>query len=88
MQKLYKTSLNLVVKTGDSEKLFGSVTKEDIAEAIAKEIGINVDKHDILLDEPIKNTGAYMVEVRLKLENFPDEQPKIAQVKIWVIGEK
>jgi large subunit ribosomal protein L9 len=88
IQKLYKSSINITAKTGESEKLFGTITKEDIANAIMRDTGIAIDKHDIELDEPIKTTGIYSVDVKIRLKDFPEEEPKIAKVKIWVIGEK
>lgn len=88
VDKLNKISINIQVKTGEGEKLFGAVTKEDIAVAIEKETGLKIDKHDILLEEQIKNTGAFLVDVRIKPEGFADEQPRIAKVKLWIIGEK
>ena len=88
MQRLGKASINISVKTGEDEKLFGVVTKEDIAAAISKETGIAMDKQDVMLEEPIKATGVYLVQVKIKLEGFPDEQAKATDVKIWVIGEK
>lgn len=88
VEKLNKTSVNIEVKTGEGEKLFGIVTKDDVADAIEKETGMKLDKHDILMEESIKNTGGYVVEVKVRLEGFADEPPKLAQVKLWVIGEK
>lgn len=88
IQKLSKISVNITVKVGEGEKIFGAVTKEDVIEGIDREVGMRFDKQDVLLDEPIHNTGVYLVQVKLKTENFPANQPKMAEVKIWVIGEK
>ncbi|MDO4487586.1 MAG: 50S ribosomal protein L9 [Eubacteriales bacterium] len=52
------------VRTGEGGKLFGAVTSSDVAEAIKKEFGIDVDKKKIVMD-PIKQTGK--TEVTLKL---------------------
>ncbi|MGH7369561.1 MAG: 50S ribosomal protein L9 [Candidatus Methylomirabilaceae bacterium] len=60
------TGARCVVKrrAGEQEKLFGSVTNLDIAAALA-DLGIEVDRRKILLDEPIKALGNYTVQVRL-----------------------
>lgn len=58
----------LRVKAGEKGKLFGSVTAKDIAEALEKQHGIKIDKKKIVLDEPIKNTGEFEVEVKVYRE--------------------
>ncbi len=51
-------------RAGEDGKLFGSVTAQDVADAIQRQ-GIDVSKKQIELEEPIKNTGFYKVPVRL-----------------------
>jgi large subunit ribosomal protein L9 len=51
-------------KAGEEEKLFGSVTTMDIAEALLNE-GIEIDKKRISLEEPIKRLGSYSVQIKL-----------------------
>lgn len=55
----------LVTKAGEGGKLFGSVTSMDIAEAVKKELAIEVDKRKILLKDNIKTAGIYEVEIKL-----------------------
>jgi large subunit ribosomal protein L9 len=55
-------------KTGGNNRLFGSVTAKDIADAIKSKLGTNVDKRKIALDEPIKNLGMYNVSIKLHPE--------------------
>ena len=62
--ELEKLSLTIKVKVGEDEKLFGSVTSQDIADAV-KENGIELDKRIIEQPEPIKALGFYTVEARL-----------------------
>jgi len=59
-------SMTLVIKAnaGEEEKLFGSVTTMDIAEALKNE-GIEIDKKKISLDEPIKRLGTYSVNIKV-----------------------
>jgi large subunit ribosomal protein L9 len=57
-------SVSISQKAGENDQLFGSVTSKDIAEAIARQ-GYNVERRQILLEEPIKQLGEYRVPVRL-----------------------
>jgi large subunit ribosomal protein L9 len=77
--KLSALSLTIKAKAGEEEKLFGSVTNMDIAEAL-KEAGQEIDKKKIVLDEPIKRLGEYTVEVKIDAEIA-------AKVKVNVIAE-
>ncbi len=63
----------------EGEKLFGSVTNRDIAEALGAE-GIEVDRRAIELNDPIKSLGAHTVAIRL----FADIS---AEVKVYVVKE-
>jgi large subunit ribosomal protein L9 len=62
--RLRELKLEVAVKAGEKNRLFGSVTNVQIAELIAKE-GIEVDRHAIHLREPIKALGDYKVDVKL-----------------------
>ena len=66
-EKLGALSLNISAQAGEEDKLFGSVSNEDIAAALAIE-NIKIDKRDIVLEEPIKKLGAYQAIVRLHPE--------------------
>ena len=55
-------------KGGGAGRLFGSVTTHEIAEAIQKQEGINIDKRKIVLDEQIKTVGEYTVKIKLGYE--------------------
>jgi large subunit ribosomal protein L9 len=78
-KKLSKVSITINVKTGEEGKLYGAVTTIDIAKAL-KEEGFEIDRHAIILEEPIKELGVYQVPVRLA----PDVE---AKVKVWVVKE-
>ena len=60
-------SLTLHAKAGEEERLFGSITTMDIAEALKKE-GIDIDRKKILLDEPIKRVGSYTIGIKIHPE--------------------
>src|ERR671928_474842 len=62
---LNRTVLTISQQAGDDGRLFGSVTTQDIADAIREARGITVDRRKVHLEEPIKNVGTYMVEVEV-----------------------
>ena len=62
---LSKTVLTIPQQAGDDGRLFGSVTTQDIADAIRDARGIRVDRRKIHLEEPIRHTGTYMVVVEV-----------------------
>ncbi len=77
--ELEKISLTIKAKAGEEEKLFGSVTAMDIAEAL-KEAGQEVDKRKIVIEEPIKRLGSYTVAIKVAPE-------VAANVNVEVIAE-
>ncbi|MBK1792621.1 50S ribosomal protein L9 [Persicirhabdus sediminis] len=62
--KLNKTKLSFTLETGQGGKAFGSVTSIDIHKKL-EEKGIEIDRHAIVLDKAIKNTGKFDVEVKV-----------------------
>ncbi len=75
--KLEGTPVSIRRETGEDEKLFGSVTKRDVAEALAAE-GIELDRKQIALDEPLRSIGLFNVPVRL-------HRDVAATVRVYVI---
>ena len=73
--------LTIEQQAGDDGRLFGSVTTQDIADAIKEARGIKVDRRKVHLDEPIKNIGTYMVVVEV-------EDGVNATVKTMVVERK
>lgn len=74
-EKLSALKLTIAVKAGEEDKLFGSVTSMDIAQAL-KAQGIEVEKKKIHIAEPIKRLGSFSVEIKLGQEvtaNVPVE---------------
>lgn len=63
-EKISKITVSIEAQAGEEDKLFGSVTSKDIAEAIAAQ-GVEVDKRKIVLEEPIKRLGSYDVAVKV-----------------------
>jgi large subunit ribosomal protein L9 len=62
---LGRTVLTIPQQAGEDGRLFGSVTTQDIADAIRDARGIRVDRRKIHLEEPIRNVGTYMVVVEV-----------------------
>ena len=69
--KLIASKVLIAARAGEEGKLFGSVTAADIAEAIAAQTDIRVDRKDVHLEEPIRSVGAHEVRVHL----FPEVEP-------------
>ena len=63
---LGKTVLTIEQQAGDDGRLFGSVTAQDIADAIRDARGIKVDKRKVHLEEPIRHIGTHMVVVEIE----------------------
>ena len=62
---LGRTVLTITQQAGDDGRLFGSVTTQDIADAIRDARGVRIDRRKVHLDDPIKNVGTYMVVVEV-----------------------
>jgi large subunit ribosomal protein L9 len=62
---LGRTVLTIPQQAGDDGRLFGSVTAQDIVDAIRDARGIRVDRRKVNLEEPIRRTGTYMVDVEV-----------------------
>ena len=62
---LNRTVLTISQQAGEDGRLFGSVTTQDIAEAIRDARGITIDRRKVHLEEPIRHVGTYMVVVEL-----------------------
>ena len=78
-RKLESRSLTLKLSLGVDDKPFGSITTHDIAEALTRE-GLEVDKHAVRLEQPIKGLGVYDVPVRV--------HPEVTAIlKLWVVKE-
>jgi len=62
--RLREMKIEIAVKAGEKGRLFGAVTNREIAQAIAAQ-GVEIDRHDIHLREPIKTLGDHRADVRL-----------------------
>jgi len=78
---LNKTVLTVTQQAGADGRLFGSVTTQDIADAIRDARGLRLDRRQVFLEEPIKNVGTYMVVVEVV-------DGVTATVKTMVVAQK
>ncbi len=76
-QQIESSSLTLSVTTGEDDKIFGTITNADIADALAEK-GIEIDRRKISLDQDVKSLGEYTATVNL----LGDIKPT---VKFWVV---
>ena len=67
-KKLREMTLTVTAKGGGAGRLFGSVTNQEIADALAKKTGIKLDKRKIVISDPIKAVGTYTVNCKLGYE--------------------
>jgi len=78
--KITDLDLSISMKVGEGNRLYGSVTSQIIATRIS-EMGYNIEKNHILLEEPIKALGVYDVKVKL--------HPEVStNIKVWIIAEE
>ena len=78
---LSKTVLTIPAPVGSADRLFGSITNQDVADAIYAARKIRIDKRNIALEEPIKTVGTFMVKVDVHQNVEP------AEVKVMVVPE-
>ncbi|MBR0446725.1 MAG: 50S ribosomal protein L9 [Oscillospiraceae bacterium] len=67
-RKLREMTLIVKAKGGGAGRLFGSVTNQEIADALKASAGITLDKRKIVISDPIKNVGTYTVTCKLGYE--------------------
>ena len=62
---LNRTILTLKAKAGGDGRLFGSITSQDVADAIREARQVDIDRHDITIEPPIRQTGTYTIPVEV-----------------------
>ena len=67
-KQLREMTLTVTCRGGGNGRLFGSVTNQEIADALEKNAGIKLDKRKIVISDPIKNVGTYTVNCKLGYE--------------------
>ena len=69
--RIASTTLTMGVKVGEGGRLYGSITTQDIADALGRR-GISVDKHKVELEQPLKSLGTYKVAVKVYAGMTPE----------------
>ena len=77
---LNKTVVTIGARAGEGERLYGSITNADVADAIWAARKVRVDKHKVRLEEPIKSLGTFMVDIDV----FEGVE---ASVKVIIVAE-
>ena len=76
-EKLSRVSVDLVVEVDEEDKLFGTVTTGQIADALQRR-GFDIDRKQIIIDEPIDSLGVYNVKI--------DLHPEVeCAVRVWIL---
>lgn len=79
--RLKEASVTVYAKAGQDDKLFGAITSEDIVDAVNQQTGVELNKFQVVLEQPCKALGIYKVPVKLS-------EGVTGEVKIWVVREK
>lgn len=79
-EQLSTVTLTFEAKAGETGRLYGSITTDDIAEALGREVGETFDRRKHILSEPIRQVGEHVVSVRLAAD-------VVAEVKVLVKPE-
>ena len=79
-KKLREMTITVTAKGGGAGRLFGSVTNQEIADALAKASGIKLDKRKIVISDPIKSVGTYTVQCKLGYEITAPLTVKIQEI--------
>ena len=64
-RRIGKLRVTFTIATGETGKAFGSITAQDIVNRLKAELGPEIDRHKIVLERPIKDTGEHEVEIKL-----------------------
>lgn len=63
--ELKEKSVTLQIKAGEGGRLFGAISTKEIAKAIKEQLGYDIDKKKMLLDEPVKTLGTHIIKIKL-----------------------
>jgi large subunit ribosomal protein L9 len=90
-RRINKTRLLFKLETGETGKAFGSVTANDLATRLKNEVGVDIDRHKLHLEHPVKTTGEHELEIKLhadvtatlrfEVRSASEEQPKTVEAE-------
>jgi large subunit ribosomal protein L9 len=66
--RLKEITVEIAAKSGNGGRLFGSITSQEVSDALSKQYGISIDKKKIVQDEPIKSFGTFALKAKLGYE--------------------
>lgn len=69
--RLESVTVTLKAKVGDQDRLYGSITAKDLADAVKKQAKLEIDRHKIELEEPIRTLGTHQVAVHVAGDLHP-----------------
>ncbi|HVI43156.1 MAG TPA: 50S ribosomal protein L9 [Anaerovoracaceae bacterium] len=72
-EKIGQLKVTIITKSGEGGRLFGSITSKDIAEALAEQYKITIDKRKFVLENPIKHTGDFELDIKI----YPEVTAKL-----------
>ncbi len=75
--KIGQLKVTIVTKSGEGGRLFGSITSKDVADALNEQHKINIDKRKFVLENPIKHTGDFEIDIKI----YPEV---VAKLKVTV----
>ncbi len=75
-QKLNGQSVEIKVKTGGNDKLFGAVTTKEVADSLKEKFGVSIDKKKIEMGEAIKHLGQYTIKIKI----YPSVQAELSLI--------
>ncbi|MBQ8730554.1 MAG: 50S ribosomal protein L9 [Lachnospiraceae bacterium] len=79
--KIEEKPVTVGLKTGENGKLFGSISTKEIAVEAKKQLGFEIDKKKIQLDEPIKTLGTHIISVKVHREVTAKLTVKVVETK-------
>ena len=72
-EKIGQLKVTIATKSGEGGRLFGSITSKDIADALAEQFKISIDKRKVVLENPIKHTGDFELDIKI----YPEVTAKL-----------
>ncbi|MBE5946130.1 MAG: 50S ribosomal protein L9 [Lachnospiraceae bacterium] len=79
--KLKDESITLTMKVGEGGRTFGSISSKEIAEAMKKQLGYEIDKKKIVIKDPIKSIGTTIIDIKLHTKVTAKFNVKVVEAK-------
>lgn len=79
--EIEEKQVTVSIKSGEGGRTFGSVSTKEIAEAVKKQLGYDLDKKKMVLDEPIKTLGTHIIQLKLHKDVVGKLTVKVTEAK-------